>query len=689
MSSATADGGELAILGELAELHGIVGAYHGIDGRRHEASAETLLACLNALGVDVDSVGDARAALAWGRETARRSPFPPVLVHDVAEPVAFHIAVPDGVDLDGGRMTIELEDGSIEHEPLGTAVLSPRPSAHRDDGAPAAWTLTPAAFSGRGLPPGYHRLALEASGWEASALVLSSPRCPEAARAWGAFLPLHALRTATDRGVASYRDLADLARFVGGLGASFVATLPLFPAFLDGPEPVDPSPYLPVSRLAWNELYVDWSELPELAISEEARALAGAPATAEATARLRAASLVDYASVWSLQRAVLRALAASLFAAGQSSRRDDLERWLAARPDAEAYARFRGGADESDVNLYRYAQWIAEQQIDDLQRRSGGVGLHLDLPIGVHPAGFDTARWPASFVAGVHGGAPPDDFATGGQDWAFPPLHPERIRRDGYRYVIAAMRQGCAHARSVRLDHVMGLHRLWWVPETLDARHGAYVRYPSAELRAIVAIEADRHGTVVVGEDLGTVPDGVREAMAHDRMLRSFVMQFAARAADPLPEPPELAMASLGTHDLAPFASFYGAADAGRAEWRVALAEHEARTGQVGCAGQAACSRQAERASEAVSARADDGPPVQQALACCLGHLARSRARLVQVDLEDLWLETEPQNCPGTGVEAANWRRRAAVTLDEMRDLPSIRGMLELVNRDRAGWEAP
>ena len=363
-----------------------------------------------------------------------------------------------------------------------------------------------------------------------------------------------------------------------------VGTLPLYPTY-----PGDPSPYLPVSKLAWNELYVEPLDLPELERSPEARQVLDSPAWAEAVTAARQAVLVDYPAVLANQRRVLEPLARTLFST-PSARRDELERFVEGRPELAAYARFRAAGDvfgtawsawpgsragrvpdtgvsEDDVHYHLYAQWAAEHQLAAASRAgtdgpgAGRPGLYLDYPIGVHPSGFDPWWSPGSFASGVHGGAPPDDFFAGGQDWAFPPVHPEAERRLGYRYTRAALDQALRHAAVLRVDHVMGLHRLYWIPTGFDGAHGAYVRYPDDELRAIVAVEADRAGASVVGEDLGTVPDEVRQHMATDGMLRSWVFQFEASPEDPLADPPELSLASLGTHDLPRFAAFWSAED--------------------------------------------------------------------------------------------------------------------------------
>ena len=245
-----------------------------------------------------------------------------------------------------------------------------------------------------------------------------------------------------------------------------------------------------------------------------------------------------------LRRQVLSPMAASLLGEA-STRRDELCSFAQDHPELLAYARFRADLDTRTGGRRRrggghiqrgyhlYAQWAAAQQ---LASAASSTPLYADLPVGVHPDGFDPLWAPHAFVAGMHGGAPPDLFFEGGQDWSFPPLHPERMREDGYRYFIEILRRAFRHASYLRVDHVMGLQRLYWIPEGFGARHGAYVSYRAEELHALVSLEAHRAGSVVVGEDLGTVPAGVRERMTEDHMLRSWVLQFESKVDDPLPD---------------------------------------------------------------------------------------------------------------------------------------------------------
>ena len=239
-----------------------------------------------------------------------------------------------------------------------------------------------------------------------------------------------------------------------------------------------------------------------------------------------------------------------------------------------------------------------------------------------------------------------------GQDWGIRPLHPEGIREDGYGYVIAMLRTAMRHAGMVRIDHVMGLHRIYLVPEGAAARHGAYVRYRSEELHAIVVLEATRAGVAVVGEDLGTVPAEVRPAMRRSGLLRSSVWQFEGTPADPLPEPPVDAVASLGTHDLATFAAFWDGDDIveRRSKGRI----DDERAGEER-GRRRALTEATSRALEPASQRT---LPSAAAFAGCAEYLAGSAATLVQLDTADLWGERQPQNRPGTTVAQGSFRLR-------------------------------
>jgi 4-alpha-glucanotransferase len=325
-------------------------------------------------------------------------------------------------------------------------------------------------------------------------------------------------------------------------------------------------------------------------------------------------------------------------------------------------------------------QLLAEGQLAEFDRRSvGGDALFLDLPLGVHSDGYDTWRHRDCFADGVTAGAPPDPFFTEGQDWGFPPLDPGAIRRQGYAYPIACLRHLMRHASVLRIDHVMGMHRLFWVPDGMGPREGVYVTYPHEELYAVLSVESHRARTVIVGEDLGTVPKEVRRTMAKRGLLRSYALQYELRTETrtPLGRVPAASQASVNTHDMSPFAAMWDGLDI---EDRVGLGLLDAR---------GAREERKERGElrrslvEYLRRRGLLGPRERsghEVMAAALRYLARSPARTVVVNLEDLWDETRPQNVPGTETERPNWVRKARHPFERFREMPRVLGTLREVD---------
>ncbi|MDO8730442.1 MAG: 4-alpha-glucanotransferase, partial [Candidatus Omnitrophota bacterium] len=369
-------------------------------------------------------------------------------------------------------------------------------------------------------PFGYHR--------EGKTLVISAPRrCFQGKeRSWGLFLPLYALHSKRNPAAGDLTDLKAFALWAGRMGAGWVGTLPLLSQFLD--KPFEPSPYSPVSRLFWNEFWIDVGEIKSP----------------------RRSGRVDYRRQMEAKWRILEKKAK-----GWAPPRS----WLRDHPEAQEYARFRAGKVSPKTILY--GQWLVDRQMEQLRRACdrAGVGLYFDLPLGVHPAGYDAWKERKSFVRGMHVGAPPDPFFAGGQDWGFCPPHPERIREQGYDYFIRCVRHSMRHASMLRVDHIMGLHRLFWVPEGMPAREGVYVRYRSEELYAILSLESHRNRCAVVGEDLGTVPPEVRRSMRRHGLSGMFVVQYewSPNSRRPLRAAPRQSVACLNTHDMPPFSAFW------------------------------------------------------------------------------------------------------------------------------------
>ena len=697
-------------LDELARRHGVQAIHRDRDGRLHRASDEAVLAVLRALGVAISRPQDAPGALRAG--SGGGAVLGPVLVRRAGVARSHGITLPAAVDPARVGVTLQCEDGQEQRAALAELLVATRGSAPADEGP--AGTGVRHQFRLPTVPDGYHRLLVEGPRLQAEALVIAAPaRCPQPRRGWGVLAPLTSLRTATDWGVATYPELAAVGDWVAGLGGTFVGTLPLFAAFLEGPF-ADPSPYRPASRLAWNELYVDVEALPGLECCAEARRVLRSGARARQA--LRQAPVADPVATMAAKRRVLEPLATQAFAGGTAARRE-LDAFVSTRPEVLAYARFRaalerdpratpgrrpgpgGTTDDPRVRYHVYAQWAAVTQLATATAR----GLYLDLPLGVHPRGFDPWWRPDVFVHGVSAGAPPDEFFARGQVWGLNPPHPSGQRAEGYDYLAAILRSAMRHASAVRIDHVMGLHRLWFVPDGMDAIDGVYVSYPDEELRAVVVLEAARAGVVVVGEDLGTVPAVVRRAMRRDGMLRSYVYQFEATPQRPFPDAPADALGSLGTHDLPAFAAWWAGEDIDDRQRRgltppaVAAAEREGRRALRAAVSRAVAQRGgAGRAARAGSpggrVAARSAVTTRRALRACLEDLASSKAPLVLVDPPDLWGERRPYNRPGTGAEEPNFRRRWARMWPEDLASPAPsapEATLRLVDRARRGTDVP
>lgn len=306
-------------------------------------------------------------------------------------------------------------------------------------------------------------------------------------------------------------------------------------------------------------------------------------------------------------------------------------------------------------------------KFDGMERLAQKGGLYLDFPLGVNPAGEDLKNYPDIFAKGVSVGAPPDAFFTKGQNWGFPPFHPEALRASKYEYFRAAIANHVKHADILRIDHVMGLHRLFWIPEGFEAKDGVYVRYDDEELYAILLVESNRHRCAIVGEDLGTVPEYVPKAMARHGLRRMFVVQYEAKPDQPLPEPSRMSVASINTHDMPTFAGFWSGKDIDDRIEQGLLDEDGAKNER----------ESREKIKDQIVKQVGEGDVLEN----LLRFLASSPAEVVLVNLEDLWGETEPQNVPG--VPEKSWRQIFQLSLEEAKRDERVRRVLKTVAEAR------
>ena len=723
-------------LGRLARLHGVHLEYRDASGAVRASPAESVVAVLRSLGAPLPggrmpSPDEVEAARRLRRRELWERVLPPVVVAPGGRLPPLPLRLPARGSPDRIELRVRLESGEeveLAEGPTRTG------RAEEVDGRSFVLRRTGVRRAdGRRLPWGLHRLLVRGSdgmerGEPVSVHLLSAPRrCwrPEedAGRgAWGVFLPLYALRTRGSAGVGDYEGLGRLGSWAAGRGASWLGTLPLLPTFLD--EPFDPSPYAPVSRLFWSELYLDPADAVRRTGSAAAASWLDSAEHRRRARTLEAGDEVDYRAAAALRRELLDRAARDTGggdgAAPLPSRLPGLGRWLEGRPEAGAYARFRAAtgragagwtvwdAGPRDAPLrgealrpgrdfdpevrdrWLLAAWLADEQVGAVARRGerDGFGLYLDLPLSVHPDGFDVWRRRELFARDMSVGAPPDAFFREGQDWGFPPPVPHARRRSGYAYLGACLDHSMGRSAALRVDHVMGCHRLFWIPRGAGAAGGVYVRYPAREAWALLALASHRHRTEVVGEDLGTVPPAVRRAMDRHAVARYYVVPFeiSPDRTPPVAAPPEGSVATLDTHDTWPFAGWWEGRDIdGRLELGM-LDEEEAAGEREG--------RRRVRAAlvawlrERGDLEAGGEPEPRDVMLACLDALGRSAARAVVLNLEDAWLERRPQNVPGSPGAARSWRGRAAWRLDEVTARPEVADVLRRIEAARRGAPA-
>jgi 4-alpha-glucanotransferase len=336
-----------------------------------------------------------------------------------------------------------------------------------------------------------------------------------------------------------------------------------------------------------------------------------------------------------------------------------------------------GEEDEFTFDAARYHLYV---QFRMQQQLAGLDGLYLDFPLGVHPNGYDAWRFDEEFARNVAVGAPPDLYFTKGQNWGFPPLHPLAIREHRHRYFRECIRRQVEHASVLRIDHVMSLHRLFWIPEGMEAADGVYVRYPADELFAVLTIEAQRANAVIVGEDLGTVPQYVPEMMEKHGIHRMFVVQYELKpeGATPAGKPPAGAIGSVNTHDMPTFSGFWNGKDIDDRLEQGLLDEAGAQEERTRRERTRRALIKYLRARRLLQTKESDTRTVLESL---LRFLGTSEAAIVLVNLEDLWLEEKPQNVPG--VPDRSWRQRMRLSLEEMKADEGIVKALRIVDDAR------
>ena len=690
-----------ADLAELATAFGIATEFWDWQGRHIEVGAATVTAVLAALGVDAGSPEAANAALENRRTEPWRRMLPPcvVLRRERGGSVDVHVRHGERVDV-----WIELEGGGYG------PTLEQRENWNGPQTIDGALVGEATYALPEGLPLGYHRLRAWSAGQEAVATLIVTPSwlgLPERVsdrRNWGVATQLYSVTSKQSWGTGDLVDLADLAGWAAGTHrAGFVLVNPLHAA--EPVAPMEPSPYLPTSRRFANPLYLRPERIAEYAdLSASDRATVDRLRSVLLTS-LAGQDRIDRDASWTAKLAALRLihavprtagrdLAYATFCRRQGAGLDDFATWCALsvvhgsdwhgwhpdlqRPTSPQVQSFRTEhADE--VDLYRWMQWVLDEQLGAAQaaavRSGAGLGIVHDLAVGVHPRGADSWRLQDTFAQGVHVGAPPDAYNQNGQDWNQPPWRPDRLAATAYapfRDMVATVLRS---AGGLRVDHIIGLFRLWWIPEDLGPTEGTYVRYDHDALIGILALEAHRADAVVIGEDLGTVEPWVRDYLRERGILGTSILwfEFAFDTPGQPPLPPErwreYCLASVTTHDLPPTAG-YLAGDHVRLRHELGLltrtladelaADEAERTAWLhDLEGRGALSHSAAAAAEQAldpdvpAAPADD---VEATVLALHRFLTWTPSKLLAVALTDLIGDRRTQNQPGTIDEYPNWR---------------------------------
>jgi 4-alpha-glucanotransferase len=723
-----------SLLDELARRRGIGDAYYDYRGELRHFGAATKTAILAAMGCNVTDPDAVAHEIAELDAERWRSLLPAVCVVRAGR-TGVIVALPDDALGEALEWLLTLADGTQ----LGGRVPASELDEQERRELDGRWLTRRTLVLPEGLPLGHHRLVVSCGASEPAACTLiSAPhRChePEALagghRYWGVAVQLYTLRSKDNWGMGDFADLQTVVRRSAQRGAAFIGLNPLHALFASNPGHF--SPYSPSSRHFLNVFYIAVPQVPEYADCAAARALVEATDFQRELERLRAVDGVDYPGVARAKLPVLQALF-------EHFRRTQLERDTDRARAFHAYRRERGEplrrhalyeaidahlrpqdpdrywgwpawppllrdpaglgvrefeeSNRGSVEFHAWLQWVADEQLAAAQRlaRELGmpIGLYGDYAVGVNPAGSETWSDQQVYRMGAGVGAPPDPLALKGQDWGIPPQDPHALVAAGYRpfrdLIAANMRQFGA----LRLDHVMALFRQWWVPVGLGATDGGYVHYPLDDLMSVLALESALHRCLVIGEDLGTVPDEMRHAMAEFAVYSYKVLLFEKHGDGSFRRPEEYvrrAIATVTTHDLPTLRGYWAGRDLELRDRLQLFPGEEIRRHVYD--ERSRDRAQLHAALDAVGLHPPPGNDAEAGYSEQLAHaiqlyLARSSAALVVLQFEDLLGMTDPVNVPGTSHEHANWQRKVTADLEAAFSRDSVLRLFADMRRTRA-----
>ena len=700
---------------ELARRCGIVDSFIDARGEPRETSPATKTALLAAMGWKDEAA--AQAALDALNLSDWQTALPPVTVHRKHGPPMVLVSLPAGTLHVDWR--VKLENGRELKGQVDAMVLEPLEV--RTLGG-VTYSRCRLLLDGR-FPFGYHTLEIEPGGAR-MALIIAPGKCwlpreiESGGRLWGLTVQLYLLRSQHDWGIGDFGDLKSLVEMLKARGADVIGLNPLHAMFIDDPEQA--SPYSPASRLLLNVLNIDVAQL--------ARRLKNGAALRKIRGRdfqrrlgvCRDSATVRYGDAAALKLDVLRMLYAGVRAKPRSAaaaalreyerglsgavrrhcvfmalrehfveRRaaySDWRRWPAEFRDPGSPAVEEFVARQADrVQFHVWLQQVADEQLGAAAAAAESmvIGLYRDLAVGAHGSGAETWADQRAVVSGAHVGAPPDIYNPPGQNWGLPPFDPRALRDEAYRGFIDLVRANMRHAGGLRIDHVMALEHLYWIPEGMAPKDGSYVDYPIEDLLGILALESHRHRCIVVGEDLGTVPEGFRERMTAANVLSYRVLFFERdEHGFVLPERyPELALAVFSSHDLPTLRAWWEGADI---ELKQKLGLYPAPDEHEKAVDERRRDREDLRVALQREGLADATMDVEQFFIAAHAYLARSPAAIATAQIDDITDELAPVNVPTTSTEHPNWRRRMSLTLEELAGSRRLAALAGTFAKERA-----
>lgn len=685
------------ILRKCSRIWGLQTCYRGPENQIHHAAPESLLTVLSGLSeTQIHSDEDLLHLIQRRHQETKSRGIEPAVLAWLGQENWIHLWLRP--DEDPQKIRMQISPNTLSPEGTEKPVAKALPlSTIEVLGQNKKFAVTRVRLKlPNSLEMGYFNLQISTSQRQLSSLLIAAPeklgdlgKDEEKFRhSWGLFTPLYGLRSAADWGLGSFTTLRKAMQQISKAHGKWLGLLPIMASRYESAD-CDPSPYSSLSRLYWNEIYLDVESLVNASTCPTAKELLAAPGTLAQIRELNGRENVDYFAIFQLKAKLLSVLAKDAFAKGLDQS-DAFKEFLKVYPDIEEYAAFRVQSQtpglQLDKSYHIYVQFQCHRVLDSLSHQEG-IGLYMDFPVGVNRNGYDFAKYSKDFLNIVDAGAPPEPVFQKGQCWGFPSFHPQKIRESNYVYLRRCLAAHLRYSRILRLDHVMGFHRLFVIPRGQPASQGLYLRFKPNEMFAIACIEATRANADVIGENLGVVPDAVNEILEKRKFKGMSVGQFAfGNSPDTwTQEFPAKDLACLNSADMPPFKAFLSCEDLDEVvdlgildpAWREKFRQERF----------AAQGRWFDYIRRTKNIDTGDPHDIENKYALLfpliLEKMAASPARFLILNAEDTWGETKCQNIPSTWNEVPNWRRRYRISVEDWAQHPGFQKALSILAQYR------